>query len=53
LLTVISRMLTSSLKIGMFLFAKLVIENFYKQTKRKNLTKELEPNKFPNSLEEA
>lgn len=37
----------------MFLFAKLVMENFYKQTKRENLTRELEPNRFPNGLEEA
>jgi hypothetical protein len=37
----------------MFLFAKLVMENLYSQTKRANLTKELEPDKFPRGLEDA
>jgi hypothetical protein len=37
----------------MFLFAKLVMENFYKQINRENLNKELEPNRFPRGLEEA
>ena len=46
-------MLICSVEIGMFLFAKLVMENFYKQTKRENLTKELEPNRFPCGLEDA
>jgi hypothetical protein len=37
----------------MFLFAKLVMENLYRQTSRENLTKELEPNRFPRGLEDA
>ncbi|KAH8687413.1 hypothetical protein BGZ60DRAFT_363661, partial [Tricladium varicosporioides] len=38
---------------GMFLFAKLVMENLFSQTKRENLTKELEPARFPRGLEDA
>jgi hypothetical protein len=37
----------------MFLFAKLVMENLFSQTKRENLTKELEPARFPRGLEDA
>ncbi len=48
-----SRMLTKAFELGMFLFAKLVMENFYKQTNRENLNIELEPNRFPRGLEEA
>jgi hypothetical protein len=47
------KILTNNLEPGMFLFAKLVMENFFSQTKRENLTKELEPNRFPRGLEEA
>jgi len=46
-------MLIKSLELGMFLFAKLVMENLYNQTKRENLNKELEPNRFPRGLEDA
>ncbi|PMD12225.1 hypothetical protein NA56DRAFT_756767 [Hyaloscypha hepaticicola] len=38
---------------GMFLFAKLVMENLFSQTKRENLSKELEPARFPRGLEDA
>ena len=38
---------------GMFLFAKLVMGNLYSQTKRVNLNKELELDRFPRGLEDA
>ncbi|KAI9779019.1 MAG: hypothetical protein M1816_003779 [Peltula sp. TS41687] len=38
---------------GMFLYAKLVMENLQSQTKRANLERELEPNTFPRGLEDA
>lgn len=41
------------LKIGMFLYAKLVLENLYNQTKRINLHRELEAERFPKGLEDA
>lgn len=37
----------------MFLFAKLVMDNLFNQTKRESLTKELEPARFPRGLEDA
>ena len=43
----------NSLEPGMFLFAKLVMENLFSQTKRENLTRELEPARFPRGLEDA
>ncbi len=43
----------NSFEPGMFLFAKLVMENLYSQTKRENFTKELEPARFPHGLEDA
>ncbi len=43
----------SGLQPGMFLFAKLVMENLFSQTKRENLTKELEPARFPRGLGDA
>jgi hypothetical protein len=46
-------MLTNNLELGMFLFARLVMENFFSQTRRENLNKELEPNRFPRGLEDA
>ena len=38
---------------GMFLFAKLVMENLYAQETEENLLKEIEIYRFPKGLEEA
>jgi hypothetical protein len=38
---------------GMFLFAKLVMENLYAQETQENLLKEIEIYGFPKGLEEA
>jgi hypothetical protein len=38
---------------GMFLYAKLVIENLSRQRTREDLMRELEPNTFPGGLDEA
>jgi hypothetical protein len=38
---------------GMFLYAKLVMENLLRQRTREDLMRELEPNTFPKGLDEA
>ena len=39
--------------IGMFLFAKLVTWNLYEQTSRVNFEAEIDPNRFPDGLDQA
>jgi hypothetical protein len=39
--------------IGMFLYAKLIMENLYNQSTQMSLMKELESDKLPLGLEEA
>ena len=39
--------------IGMFLFAKLVTWNLYEQTSRINFEAEIDPNRFPEGLDQA
>ena len=39
--------------IGMFLFAKLVMKNFFEQTCVANLREEMRPEVFPHGLDQA